>query len=416
MTTKKTKREMFDRCSFCMRPILPNVPAIAGPTGNVFACESCIEMMSQQVSEIRREVSASAHKKEKNLVAPAKIKEYLDQYVIGQDKAKESLSIAVYNHYKRLKYMDTIKSGDVELEKSNVLLVGPTGCGKTLLAKSVARLLDVPFAIADATVLTEAGYVGEDVESIISRLLQAADMDPKRAERGIIFLDEVDKIARKSSNPSITRDVSGEGVQQGLLKLLEGTIAKIAPQGGRKHPDQQLISIDTRNILFICGGAFEGLEKIIAARTEKHGGMGFGANVESRKEKSLSDMFAKCEPDDLVRFGMMPELVGRLPVMVSLAELDRDALKDILVRPKNSVIKQYTKSFELDGIVLTFDDEALDKIVDITLERKTGARGLRSVMENVLHDSMFSLPGTGVKKLNITKEMVENQAKMQSAA
>lgn len=394
-------------CSFCGQVISPSMLVING-NGSLI-CANCVSLASKLINEREEQnKKASAESVGKPLPSPSKIKEHLDKYVIGQDDAKETLAIAVYNHYKRLQFNAIRDDGEVELEKSNVLLVGPTGCGKTMLARSIAEMLDVPFAIADATVLTEAGYVGEDVDSIISRLLQAADMDAKRAEHGIIFLDEIDKIARKSSNPSITRDVSGEGVQQGLLKLLEGTIAKIAPQGGRKHPDQQYVSIDTRNILFICGGAFEGLDKIISSRTERKGGMGFGARIASREEKKLSELFNKCEPDDLVHFGLMPELVGRLPVTVALQELDEDALRRILTEPKNAIIKQYTKMLELDGVELTFDDDALIAIAQVSIRRNTGARGLRSVVEGLLHDAMFKGPDNEETSIHITADMVHD--------
>lgn len=393
-------------CSFCGRPIEENTIAVRGMTPiGAFICSDCAKLASNIMNERAAQQQQNGRKKAMQLPSPHKIKEHLDTFVIGQDKAKEALSIAVYNHYKRLEYNEIRSDDDVEIEKSNVLLVGPTGCGKTMLARAIAKMLNVPFAIADATVLTEAGYVGEDVDSIISRLLQAANMDEKEAEHGIIFLDEIDKIARKSANPSITRDVSGEGVQQGLLKLLEGTEAKINPQGGRKHPEQKLITIDTRNILFICGGAFEGLDEIISERTEK-GGMGFGAAIHTREKKSLSELFDKCEPDDLVRFGLMPELVGRLPVTVALDELDEDALRRILTEPKNAIIKQYTKLLELDGIKLSFDEEALGEIARLTIERHTGARGLRSIVEELLHDAMFMGPDSKDKELRITQDMV----------
>ena len=394
-------------CSFCGRQIDEHILAARGmPPMGAFICYDCAKIASKMLDErANAQQQPNGSKKAMQLPSPHKIKEHLDTFVIGQDKAKEALSIAVYNHYKRLEYNEIRSDDDVEIEKSNVLLVGPTGCGKTMLARAIAKMLNVPFAIADATVLTEAGYVGEDVDSIISRLLQAANMDEKEAEHGIIFLDEIDKIARKSANPSITRDVSGEGVQQGLLKLLEGTEAKINPQGGRKHPEQKLITIDTRNILFICGGAFEGLDEIISERTEK-GGMGFGAAIHTREKKSLSELFDKCEPDDLVRFGLMPELVGRLPVTVALDELDEDALRRILTEPKNAIIKQYTKLLELDGITLSFDDEALGEIARLTIERHPGARGLRSIVEELLHDAMFMGPDSKDKELRITQDMV----------
>ena len=326
--------------------------------------------------------------------------------MIGQDQAKIALSVAVYNHYKRLRY-DNNRENDVEVEKSNLLLVGPTGSGKTLLAQTLARFLDVPFTIADATVLTEAGYVGEDVENILVRLLQAADYDVERAERGIVFVDEIDKIARKTANPSITRDVSGEGVQQGLLKILEGTIAAVPPKGGRKHPEQSLVHIKTRNILFICGGAFETLDKVIAQRVNQ-GGMGFGAHIKTDKENTLGELFKQLEPDDLIHYGLIPELVGRLPVAVALEELDEQALLKILTQPKNALVKQFKKLFELDGIELVFTDDALQEIVNEALARKTGARGLRSVLEKALQKAMFELPGTKTKNLTVTGEMIRH--------
>ena len=403
MANNKTATPNTPTCSFCGKPLAPTAKAISGMYATI--CEDCIRLAGSMMDAKNPVQKQQTPKKAAALPSPHKIKEHLDQFVIGQEKAKEALSIAVYNHYKRLEYNAIRSDEDVEIEKSNVLLVGPTGCGKTMLARAIAKMLDVPFAIADATVLTEAGYVGEDVDSIISRLLQAADMDAEAAEHGIIFLDEIDKIARKSSNPSITRDVSGEGVQQGLLKLLEGTDAKINPQGGRKHPDQKLISVDTRNILFICGGAFEGLEDIISERTER-GGMGFGATIRKKETKSLSELFEKCEPDDLVKFGLMPELVGRLPVTVALDELDEEALRRILTEPKNAIIKQYTKLLELDGIKLTFDEEALCEIARLTIDRHTGARGLRSIVEELLHNAMFMGPDSEQKEIHLTQDMV----------
>lgn len=342
---------------------------------------------------------------DKPLPSPKELKAHLDEFVIGQDDAKMALSVAVYNHYKRLRYNAKKGESTVEVDKSNLLLVGPTGSGKTLLAQTLARFLDVPFTIADATVLTEAGYVGEDVENILVRLLQAADYDVARAERGIIFVDEIDKIARKTANPSITRDVSGEGVQQGLLKILEGTVAAVPPKGGRKHPEQNLVQINTRNILFICGGAFETLDKIIAHRVNK-GGMGFGADVRTEKDNTLSILFRQLEPEDLIKFGLIPELVGRLPVAVALAELDEDALLKILTEPKNALVKQFTQLFKMDEIKVSFEEDALREIVRQTMERKTGARGLRSVLEKSLQHAMFNLPGSEQKELIITRALV----------
>jgi ATP-dependent Clp protease ATP-binding subunit ClpX len=353
-----------------------------------------------------KQESAAAEASSKPLPLPTEIKAHLDEYVIGQDQAKTALSVAVYNHYKRLRYKQTHPDAQ-EVEKSNLLLVGPTGSGKTLLAQTMARFLDVPFTIADATVLTEAGYVGEDVDSIIVRLLQAADYDVARAERGIIFIDEIDKIARKTANPSITRDVSGEGVQQGLLKLLEGTVAAVPPKGGRKHPEQPLVQVNTKNILFICGGAFETLDKIISRRVNT-GGMGFGADIRSAEENSLTELFKLLEPDDLIQFGLIPEIVGRLPVAVALEELDEAALLNILTQPKNALVKQYKSLFEMDGIELKFEDDALKEIVHETMARKTGARGLRSVMEKTLQKAMFEMPGSGNKQFVVTAEIVKS--------
>ncbi|MCQ2055412.1 MAG: ATP-dependent Clp protease ATP-binding subunit ClpX [Fibrobacter sp.] len=404
-------------CSFCGKPAEQVEKMITG--AGVHICSDCVTMCHRIIEEDRsrtmQEKAQAEAAVQKPLPLPTELKAHLDDFVIGQDQAKTALSVAVYNHYKRLRYKQTHNSkDDVEVEKSNLLLVGPTGSGKTLLAQTMARFLDVPFTIADATVLTEAGYVGEDVDSIIVRLLQAADYDVAKAERGIIFVDEIDKIARKTANPSITRDVSGEGVQQGLLKLLEGTVAAVPPKGGRKHPEQPLVQVNTKNILFICGGAFETLDKIIAQRVNK-GGMGFGADIRSEKDNTLSELFKQLEPDDLIKFGLIPEIVGRLPIAVPLEELDEDALLNILTQPKNALVKQFKSLFAMDGIELDFEKDALKEIVRETMSRKTGARGLRSVMERTLQQAMFEMPGSDVKKLVLTAEMVRNGLKPQAA-
>ena len=394
-------------CSFCGKPAEQVEKMITG--AGVHICNDCVTMCYRILEEdlARGKQKEPITVEKKPLPLPTEIKAHLDDFVIGQEQAKKALSVAVYNHYKRLRYKQEHSSvkGDVEVDKSNLLLVGPTGSGKTLLAQTLARFLDVPFTIADATVLTEAGYVGEDVENILVRLLQAADYDVARAESGIIFIDEIDKIARKTANPSITRDVSGEGVQQGLLKILEGTVAAVPPKGGRKHPEQALVQINTRNILFICGGAFETLDKIIAHRVNK-GGMGFGADIRSSEDNTLTELFKQLEPDDLIQFGLIPEIVGRLPIAVALEELDEDAMLNILTQPKNALVKQFKSLFAMDGIELEFSPDALKEIVRETMARKTGARGLRSVMEKALQQAMFELPGSGTKKLVLTAEMI----------
>ena len=415
-------------CSFCGRFKDEVGKMIAGPNG-IFICEDCIDvcnkviledlMLGEEELEMQAKKSASEENKSASLTSkkelientdlptPEQIKKILDEYVVGQDAAKKVLAVSVYNHYKRIRNLDKID--DVEIQKSNILLLGPTGCGKTLLAQTLAKVLRVPFAIADATTLTEAGYVGEDVENILLRLIQAADYDISKAEKGIIYIDELDTITRKSENPSITRDVSGEGVQQALLKIIEGTTANVPPQGGRKHPQQEYLKIDTTNILFICGGAFEGLDKIIEARVGEKS-MGFGSKLEDKKDIDYGTIFSKVLPNDIIKFGLIPELVGRLPIITSLSQLDEKALVDILTKPKNSILKQYKKLLKMDNVELDFKKEALEEIVSLAIERKTGARGLRAILEEVMLNAMYDIPSNkNISKCIITKDVITKE-------
>lgn len=404
----------IQKCSFCGRPADMSEVLIPSATETgTYICAECADQIHDLLASYRHETSSGVgHKNDKadnginlkTVPTPKEIKEFLDKYVIGQDSAKRYLSVAVYNHYKRLSQPN---EDDIDIEKSNIIMVGPTGTGKTLLAKTIARLLDVPFTIVDATVLTQAGYVGEDIESLLTRLLQVADYDVKRAEKGIVFIDEIDKIARKGDNPSITRDVSGEGVQQGLLKLLEGSIVNVPPQGGRKHPEQHMIPVDTKNILFICGGAFDGIERKIAQRLNTHT-VGYSTG-NGKKHINRENFLEYVAPQDLKSFGLIPEIIGRLPIVTHLDHLDREALRRVLTEPKNAITRQYEKLFKMDGVTLTFEPEALDKIVDIAVEYKLGARGLRGIVEEIMMDSMFEIPKSKIKKFNVTADYVNEK-------
>ncbi len=393
------------RCSFCGKTESQVMKLLKGPNG-VYICDECVELCSEIIEEEMGEEEHGIDAEDINLLKPEEIKSFLDDYVIGQENAKKVLSVAVYNHYKRILSSQSL---DVELQKSNILLLGPTGCGKTLLAQTLAKILNVPFAIADATTLTEAGYVGEDVENILLKIIQAADYDIQRAEKGIIYIDEIDKITRKSENPSITRDVSGEGVQQALLKILEGTVASVPPQGGRKHPHQELLQIDTTDILFICGGAFEGLDKIIETRLDRKS-IGFNADIREKRQENVGELLRNVLPEDFIKFGMIPEFMGRVPIAVSLDPLSCGDMVRILTEPKNSIVRQYQKLLELDGVELRFNEDAVKAIAEKTISRKTGARGLRSIMEETMMDLMFTIPSdNSIRSCTVTREAVEGK-------